>query len=271
MCKVLKVSRSSYYKNLNKKESKRSIENRFLEDEILNIYKASKGRYGAPKIYEKLKAKDIFISLKRTQRIMNKLGIKSIVCKKFRPYSSKHKVENRENIINRDFTTTAINQKWVTDITYIHTIKDGWCYLASVMDLNSRKIVGYSMSKNMDTTMALKAVDNAYKLQKPSDGLILHSDLGSQYTSYDFGEYVKNHKIVHSFSGKGNPYDNACIESFHSVLKKEEVNLVKYFDFDTARLAIFEYIESWYNRERIHSSLGYITPQEWEDKSKRAA
>ena len=271
MCKVLKVSRSSYYKHLNKKESKRSTENKSLQNLILKIYKSSKGRYGAPKIHEKLKTENIFISLKRTQRLMSKLGIKSIVCKKFRPYSSKHKVESRTNIINRDFTTTSINQKWATDITYIHTVKDGWCYLASVMDLNSRKIVGYSMSKNIDTTLALKALDNAYKLQKPKKGLILHSDLGSQYTSYDFGEYVKNHKIVHSFSGKGNPYDNACIESFHSVLKKEEVNLVKYFDFDTARLAIFEYIESWYNRERIHSSLGYITPQEAEDRSKRAS
>ena len=257
MCEVLKVSRSSYYKNLNKKESKRSIENRFLESEILNIYRASKSRYGAPKIYEKLRANGVFISLKRTQRLMNKLGIKSIVCKKFRPFSSKNKVENRENIIKRDFSTT--------DITYIHTIKDGWCYLASVMDLDSRK----PMSKNIDTTLAIKALDNAYKLQKPAEGLILHSDLGSQYTSYEFGKYVKDHKMIHSFSGKGNPYDNACIESFHLVLKKEEVNLVKYFDFDAARLATFEYIESWYNRERIHSSLGYITPQEWEDKVKR--
>lgn len=248
MCKVLNVSKSSYYKHLNKKETKRSIENRLLEEEILDIYKASKCRYGAPKIYEKLKSKTIFISLKRTQKLMNKLGIKSVVCKKFRPFSSKNKVENRQNIINRDFSTTGINQKWVTDITYIHTIKDGWCYLASVMDLNSRKIVGYSMSKNIDTTLTIKALDNAYKLQKPAEGLILHSDLGSQYTSYEFGEYVKKHKLIHSFSGKGNPYDNACIESFHSVLKKEEVNLVKYFDFDAARLAIFEYIESWYNR-----------------------
>ncbi len=108
MCEVLKVSRSSYYKHLNKKESKRNIENRFLEKEILNIYKASKCRYGAPKIYEKLKAKNIFISLKRTQRLMNKLGIKSIVCRKFRPFSSRNKIESRENIINRDFSTTAI-------------------------------------------------------------------------------------------------------------------------------------------------------------------
>lgn len=127
------------------------------------------------------------------------------------------------------------------------------------------------MSKNIDTTLAIKALDNDYKLQKPAESLILHSDLGSQYTSYDFGGYVKDHKITHSFSDKGNPYDNACIESFHPVLKKEEVNLVKYFDFDAARLAIFEYIELWYNRERIHSSLDYITPQEWEDKPKRVS
>ncbi len=271
MCKVLKVSRSSYYKHLSKKESKRSIENKFLKGVILDIYKASKCRYGAPKIYEKLKSKNIFISLKRTQRLMSKLGIKSVVCRKFRPYSSRNKIDSRENIISRNFSTTGINQKWVTDITYIHTIKDGWCYLASVMDLNSRKIVGYSMSKNMDTALALKALDNAFKIQKPAEGLILHSDLGSQYTSYEFSKYIKEHKLIHSFSGKGNPYDNACIESFHSVLKKEEVNLVKYFNFDIARLAIFEYIESWYNRERIHSSLGYLTPQEWEDKIKRVA
>lgn len=162
MCEVLKVSRSSYYKHL--KKSKRIIENRYLEGEILDIYKASKCRYGAPKIHEKLKSKNIFISLKRTQRLMNKLGIKSVVCKKFRPYSSRNKIDSRKSIINRGFSTTGINQKWVTDITYIHTIKDGWCYLASVMDLNSRKIVGYSMSKNMDTTLAIKGLGNSLKI-----------------------------------------------------------------------------------------------------------
>lgn len=170
------------------------MKNRFLEKEILNIYKASNCRYGSPKIYEKLKSNNISISLKRTQRLMNKLGIELIACKEFRAFSSKNKVKSRENIINTDFTTTVINQKLVTDITYIHIIKDVSCYLASLIDFNRRKIVRYSMSKNIDTTLVVKGLDNAYILQKLAAGLILHSDLGSQYTSYEFGEYVKSIK-----------------------------------------------------------------------------
>lgn len=270
MCKLLKVSRSSFYKFLNKKESKRSLENKQLKSKIIKIYEDSKKRYGAPKIHKTLKAENIHISLKRVQRLMKRFDIKAIVYKKFRPFLSKVKVEDRENILKRDFSTTSINQKWVTDITYIHTIKDGWCYLASVMDLHSKKIIGYSMDKNMDTALAINAVRNAYEVQKPSKPPVLHSDLGSQYTSKDFSRYVLGLKIMHSFSGKGCPYDNACIESFHASLKKEEVNLVKYYDFDAARLAIFEYIESWYNRKRIHSSIGYITPQQCEDLAKVA-
>ena len=164
------------------------------------------------------------------------------------------------------------NEKWVTDITYIHTIKDGWCYLASVMDLYSRKIIGHAMSKSIDTDIAIQAVKNAIKLQRPTKNLVLHSDLRCQYTSHAFKEYIANTKIItHSFSGKGCPYDNACIESFHASLKKEEVHLVNYFDYDAARLAIFEYIESWYNRKRIHGGIGYITPQECEDLAKKTA
>jgi putative transposase len=272
MCKVLKVSRSSYYQYLKKKPSNRAIENKSIEKVIIDIHKASKGRYGAHKINESLKEIDINISIKRTQRLMKKLGIKSIIIKKYRPSSSKRKIEEQENILKRDFSTTTINQKWVTDITYIHTIKDGWCYLASVMDLYSRKIVGYSMSKSIDTSLALLAVKNAIKLQKPTKALVLHSDLGCQYTSSAFKEYIDSTKIItHSFSGKGCPYDNACIESFHASLKKEEVYTVKYFDYDAARLAIFEYIEAWYNRKRIHSSIGYISPQKCEDLARKIA
>lgn len=271
MCKLLKVSRSSYYKSLSQVESKRSIENKRLKEEIFKIYNDNKKRYGAPKIHKILISQGEFISLKRVQRFMNDLGIKSIVCKKYKPHSSKTKVEERENILKRDFSTTTINEKWVTDITYIHTLRDGWCYLASVMDLHSRKIIGYAFDKVMDADIAIRAVKNAYECQKPGNQVILHSDLGSQYTSSKFAEYISEIKFIHSFSSKGNPYDNACIESFHAALKKEEVNIVTYYDFNAARLAIFEYIESWYNRKRIHSSIGYITPQQCEDRAIKSA
>jgi putative transposase len=266
MCRVLNASRSSYYKYLSKKPSNREIENQKIKKEILNIYNDSKKRYGAPKINEALKGFGINISLKRTQRFMRDLGIQSIIIRKYRPQSSKKKIVGKINILKRDFSTNTINEKWVTDITYIYTIKDKWCYLASVMDLHTRKIIGFAMSKYIDTNLALKAIKNALQLQKPTNHLILHSDLGCQYTSQEFKEYLISTKVMtHSFSGKGCPYDNACIESFHASLKKEEVNLVTYYDFNAARLDIFEYIESWYNRRRIHSSIGYISPQKCED------
>ena len=180
MCRVLKVPRSTYYKAQEKTMSKRAIENNEYEKEILEIYNKSKKRYGAPKIHEILIGKGLKISIKRVQRLMKKLNISSIVVKKYRPYKNNDKVIERKNILRRDFSTTNINQKWVGDITYIHTRKEGWCYLASVMDLYSRKIIGYAMSKSIDTTLALQAVKNAIKLQKPTKPLILHSDLGCQ-------------------------------------------------------------------------------------------
>jgi transposase InsO family protein len=238
----------------------------------MSIYEESKKRYGAPKIHEKLKKKGIYISLKRTQRLMKQLGINSIIVKKYKPGPSKKTVEGGINILKRDFQATSINEKWVTDITYIHTIKDGWCYLASVMDLYSKKIVGHAMSKKIDTELALEAVKNAIYLQRPTGPLILHSDLGCQYTSLAFKKYIDSTQIIsHSFSAKGSPHDNACIESFHASLKKEEVYLVKYYDFQAAKLSMFEYIECWYNRKRIHSSIGYLTPQECEDLTKKIA
>ena len=272
MCGVLKVPRGSFYKHLKHKESNRSKENEMLKERILEIYNVSKGRYGTPKIQQALAIEGIKISVKRTSKLMNILGIRSIIVKKFRPTSSKGKIESRENVLNRNFSTTNINQKWITDITYIHTLEAGWCYLASVMDLFSKKIVGFSFSRNMTTELALQAVKNAVVSQRPTGLITLHSDLGSQYTSSDFQKYICESKIfTHSFSAKGCPYDNACIESFHASLKKEEVNLVTYYDFNAARLAIFEYIESWYNRKRIHSSIDYITPQKCEELARLSA
>lgn len=155
---------------------------------------------------------------------------------------------------------------WVGDITYINTLKDGWCYLATVMDLHTKKIVGYSFSRSMTTDLIIRALENAYYSQNPSGGIVFHSDLGSQYTSDDFAKKIQAYKMTHSFSHKGSPYDNACIESFHAILKKEEVNHENYLDFDSARISLFKYIEGWYNRKRIHGSIGYKTPQELENQ-----
>ena len=192
---------------------------------------------------------------------MKELRIRSIVVKKFRYHCEKITSDEKENLLNRDFTTTAIHQKWCTDITYIYTKKDGWTYLASVMDLHSKKILGYAYDVSMTEELAITAVKNACLNGKDTDGILLHSDLGTQYISHVFETCLKERGILHSFSRKGTPYDNACIESFHSILKKEEINQNEYDDFKSAKRALFEYMESWYNRKRTHSAINYLTPQ----------
>lgn len=265
MCETLKVPKSTYYQSFHKTESKRDRERRELTQRIVEIHNESKKRYGAPKIHQVLLKQGYTVSLKRVQRLMKVAGIQSIIIKKFRPTPSKEKVEDRDNILKRDFSTTGINQKWVGDITYIHTLRDGWCYLASVLDLYSRKVIGYSFGRSMSSELVEKALENAYLSQKPAGGIIFHSDLGSQYTSDSFAKMIEGYNMTHSFSYKGSPYDNACIESFHSILKKEEVHPVRYLDFNHARVALFQYIEGWYNRKRIHGSIDYRTPQQMED------
>lgn len=261
MCNVLDLNRSSYYKDSNRKPSKTQSNNDELDSNILKVYYDSKRRYGAPKIFKTLQNEGQTASLKRIQRRMSTLGIKSVVVKKYKPVKFEKNIEQKENILNQDFSTTSINQKWSTDITYIHTEKEGWTYLASVEDLFSRKIIGWSFGNSIDAELAVKALKNASLNVKNTEGIIIQSDLGSQYTSNLFESALAELRIRHSYSKKGYPYDNSCIESFHSVLKKEEVNRRKYKDSKTAYSAIFEYIESWYNRKRIHSSLDYRTPE----------
>ncbi|MBS4172774.1 IS3 family transposase [Bacillus sp. FJAT-49736] len=270
LCGVLGIAKSTFYQSFKKTESNRERENKQLTKRIKEIYRESKMRYGAPKIHNLLEKEGYNVSVKRVQRLMKAAGLFSIVKKKFRPQSSKTKVMERENLLDQDFTTSTINEKWVADITYINTLRDGWCYLASVMDLHSKKIVGYSFGRKMTTDLVISALNNALDTQHTREGLILHSDLGSQYTSEDFQKLCETRKIKQSFSKKGCPYDNACIESFHAILKKEEVNHVTYLDYKTANLAIFQFIEGWYNRKRIHSGLDYKTPQDIEDQTKTA-
>jgi putative transposase len=272
MCDVLDLPRSTYYQHQKQQEpSPREMENQRITERMLQIYQESKERYGAPKIHYILRSEGFEISLKRTQRLMKKSGIRSITKKKYRPQTSSQKVVERPNLLEQDFTTTSINEKWVADITYIHTLRDGWCYLASVLDLHSKKVVGYSFSRTMTVELVVQALENACVTQRPQEGLILHTDLGTQYTSQEFARHVETHGFLHSFSKKGCPYDNACIESFHAILKKEEVNHVTYLDYSSAKLALFQYIEGWYNRKRIHGSLGYKTPQAVEDMLRAAS
>ena len=242
-----------------------------LSEKIRAIHVESNARYGAPKIHQTLLRTGYAVSLKRVQRLMKKAGIHSITVKKFRPQANSVESISRENHLNQDFTTTTLNEKWVADITYIHTVKDGWCYLASVLDLHSRKVVGYSFSRSMTSELVLQALHNAVSTQNPAPGLIIHTDLGTQYTSEAFTKSVLAYGMKQSFSRKGCPYDNACIESFHAIFKKEEVHHVKYLDHASAKMAMFQYIEGWYNRKRIHSQLAYQTPQEVEDRIRQLA
>ena len=195
---------------------------------------------------------------------MKILCLRSITVKKFN-HSCNSKTDNTKeypNLLEQDFFTDKPSKKWVGDITYIYTKETGWTYLAIVMDLFDLKVVGWSYGLNMKDDLVIDAFNKATINRKLNKDGVFHSDRGSQYTSKDFEKLLKDLKIRHSYSKKGYPYDNASMESFNAILKKEEVNVNNYETFNEAKLAIFEFIESWYNNQRIHSTIGYITPNE---------
>ena len=195
---------------------------------------------------------------------MKKIGLRSITIKKFNHAGSSKSDNKKEypNLLEQDFFAEKPSEKWVGDITYIYTKETGWTYLAIVMDLFDLKIVGWSYGLNMTDDLVIDAFNKALINRGLKTGGIYHSDRGSQYTSNDYEKLLEELGIKHSYSKKGYPYDNASMESFNAILKKEEVNVNTYKTFNEARLAIFEFIESWYNNQRIHSTLGYITPNE---------
>jgi len=268
MCKVLGIARSEYYYQINKKKNSYKEANEKLDKEIKEEYEKSKGRYGSPKIQKILEKRGMKASQKRVARRMKKMGLKSITVKKFKPSGSKGKVDdrNKPNLLAQNFKAEGLREKMVSDITYIYTKEKGWTYLAIVMYLYSLSAIGYSYGETMDAELVVKAIQNARAKGKFKKGVIFHSDLGSQYTSNKVEKYLKEQELVHSYSKKGYPYDNASMESFNAILKKEEVNLHVYKTFDEARRIIFEFIESWYNRKRIHSSIGYRVPYELENQ-----
>jgi transposase InsO family protein len=264
MCHILKVSRSGYYKWLGRPESKRKRQHKKWTEQVKDVYDKSRQLYGSPKITQQLLKNGVSISERTVTRIMKENGIRSKTVKKYKATTnSKHMLPVQDNVLDRQFTASKPNAKWVTDITYIST-GEGWLYLASVMDLYSRKIVGWHMGERMTKELVLHALKQAYKRQHPGKGLIHHSDRGSQYASADYQKQLQIYEMIGSMSRKGNCYDNACIESFHSVLKKELIYLNKYETREEARKSIFEYIEVFYNNQRIHSTIGYNTPSDFE-------
>ncbi len=266
MCKVMQVSRSGYYKWVKRKPSTQEKRRQKLKKRIQHHYYAFKKRYGSLKVTEKLRQEGLVVSAKTVSRLMKEMGLRSITVKKYKATTnSKHKLPVYDNVLDRQFKPEAPNRAWVSDITYIAT-QQGWVYLASVMDLYSRKIVGWALSDRMTKELVLEAFDKACIRQKPPKELIHHSDRGAQYASKDYRERIATMEMTGSMSRKGNCYDNACIEAFHSVLKKELIYQTKFKTRKQAYEAIYEYIELEYNRIRIHSAINYLTPHECEKR-----
>lgn len=264
MCRVLDVSRSGYYAWLRHPESKRDKDDKALSREILEIHQESFCTYGSPRVYRELKRRGKHIGEKRIVRLMRKDGLKAKTKRKFKVTTdSKHHFPVAPNLLNREFTPEEPNQKWASDITYIWTA-EGWLYLAVVMDLFSRAIVGWSMSERMTRELVINAFVMATKRRNPPSGLLHHSDRGSQYASDDYQDILAKHGAICSMSRKGNCWDNAPVESFFGTLKREHVFHNRYLYRALARQSIFVYIEQFYNRKRIHSALGYRTPSEME-------
>ncbi len=267
MCRLLKVSRSGYYAWRVRPESSRAKTDRELTRVIRKLHGQSNGVYGSPKMRAELKDEGFRYGRHKVARLMRLAGLRGCPKRRFRVTTKRdpsHPVA--ENLIEQDFTAEAPNQLWAADITYIST-HQGWLYLAVVMDLYSRRIVGWSMSRWINRHLVIDALQMAIGARQLEGSLIHHSDRGAQYTSDDFRYKLKKYGIECSMSGRGNCYDNAVVESFFGLLKRERVNRVRYLTRDEARADVFDYIECFYNRKRRHGYLGNISPAAFEERT----
>jgi transposase InsO family protein len=265
MCDVMGVSPAGYYAWRGRPDSLRKTANRVLLTEIRRVHMAHRGRYGAPRIYAALRARGYMVSRGRVERLMRHQGIRAITPRRFRicTTDSHHDLPIAPNRLDQKFTAERPNQVWLADITYVPT-KEGWLYLAVVLDLFTRKIVGWAMRGHMRAELTIAALTMAIQRQKPLPGLIHHSDRGSQYAAADYRKVLSAAGMIQSMSRKGNCWDNAPVESCFGTLKTELVYLACYPTRDAARHDLFAYIEGYYNRQRLHSALGYITPEQAE-------
>jgi len=264
MCKVLEVTRSGYHGYLKSRYSQMKLENRVISELIYKIWEQSHKLYGYRRVHAELRSQGVYCNRKRVLRLMNKNNIAAKKRKKFkRTTNSNHSNYISPNLLNQNFRVDSPNEVWVSDITYVSTYQ-GWLYLAVVLDLYSRKVVGWSMSNRMTSQLVIDSLEHAIIDRKPVDGLIFHSDRGSQYASINFRKSLKNNNIIQSMSGKGNCYDNAVAESFFHTLKTELVYWESYKTRNDAKSSIFNFIEGFYNRTRRHSFLNYLSPFNFE-------
>ena len=269
LCRTLQVSTSGFYAWCRRGLSLRAQEDAALKVEIRAAHAASRKTYGSPRIHEDLKADGQHVGRRRVARLMREEGIEGQRKRRFRTTTdSRHSHPVAANQLNRNFTASAPNKIWVTDITYIWT-REGWMYLAAILDLFSRRVVGWSMDSRIDQTLALDALGMALRTRRPEPGLLHHSDRGVQYAGGDYQTQLRENGIVCSMSRKGDCWDNAVAESFFSTLKAELIHRTDYVTRSQARASVFEYIETFYNPRRRHSALGYLSPVQHEAAAAR--
>ena len=270
LCAALQVTRSGYYAWLTRPESARAQEDTRLLEQMTAIHQKSRQTYGHRRIHADLRQDGETCGKGRVARLMRQHKLVARLRRKHRMTTdSTHQEPVAPNLLNRQFAVSAPDQVWVSDITYISTW-EGWLYLATVMDLGTRQIVGWSMGTTLERSLAINALTDALQRRRPAPGLIHHSDRGSQYASRDYQQVLTAHGLIPSMSRKGNCWDNAPMESFFHSLKTERVYGAVYRTHAQARREIFEYIEVWYNRQRLHSALGYLSPVQYEQRLRAA-
>jgi transposase InsO family protein len=267
MCRVLAVSRAGFYAWRRRPPAARTRQDQTLAVAVASIYAENHGRYGSPRVQMELRARGQRSGRKRIARLMRAQGLRARPRRRYRTTTdSRHGLPVCPNLLARRFAAAQPNTAWVTDMTYLWTAQ-GWLYLAVIIDLFSRRIVGWSMSERIDRKLALDALRMALVQRRPAPGLVHHSDRGSQYASRDYQQLLAQHGIRGSMSRRGDCWDNAVAESFFASLKIELVYQIQWRTRAQARTAIFEYLELFYNRRRRHSSLGYLSPLEFERRN----
>jgi len=265
ICRVLQVSRSGFYCWRKATASPRRLRQEKLLTKIRRVHQEHRELYGSPRVHRALRVEGEVVCRNTVARLMRIAHIRARSRQGFVPCTtnSSHQQPTARNLLARDFSADAANCKWVADITYVPT-DEGWLYLSAVLDTYSRRIIGWSMSQSLASDLVSDALKMALSWREPKEGLLHHSDRGVQYASEDYQQLLKDHGIRVSMSGRGNCYDNAMMESFWATLKTELVYLQRYASHESARQSIFEYIEVFYNRKRLHSSLGYLSPEAFE-------